>query len=60
MQQLTITIRGCRQMFYINKDTILDEALLQKMISSFVLNVQPKMQKWKNYYEGKHVILDKS
>ena len=31
-----------------------------KMINRFVMNEQPKLQKWKNYYDGKHDILNKS
>lgn len=34
--------------------------LLQKIINKFTVNVQPKLQKWENYYKGKHAILSKS
>ena len=46
-------------MFYINKDTELDITLLQKMIQRFRLNDQPKMEKYKNYYDGIQQILNK-
>lgn len=44
-------------MYYISSE--LDSALLQKMIKRFTLNEQPKLEKWKNYYDGKHKILRK-
>lgn len=47
-------------MFYIAKETELTTELLHKYINEFVLNVQPKLQKWKNYYDGKHKILNKT
>ena len=47
-------------MFYINRDTELTADLLSRMISKFTLNEQPKLQKWKNYYDGKHAIMNKS
>ena len=47
-------------MFYINKEVELDETLLQKFINKFTTNIQPKLEKWGNYYNGKHVILNKS
>jgi SPP1 family phage portal protein len=47
-------------MFYINRDTELNAALLQKMINKFNMNVLPQLQKWDNYYKGKHIILNKS
>lgn len=46
-------------MFYLNKDTILDTALLQKMINRFQLQVEPKLTKYKNYYDGQQDILQK-
>lgn len=46
-------------MFYLNKDIPLDTALLQKMISRFRLQVEPKLRKYKNYYDGKQDILEK-
>lgn len=39
-------------MFYINKNTTLNDTLLQKMINRFNTSVQPKLQKYKNYYDG--------
>ena len=47
-------------MFYINRDMELTPDLLSKMIGRFMLNEQPKLQKWKNYYDGKHIILQKT
>ena len=47
-------------MFYINKDTELTPALLQKIINKFNLSVLPKLQKWDNYYKGNHIILNKT
>lgn len=47
-------------MFYVNKNTELDTLLLQKMINRFRVNVEPKLNKYKNYYDGKQKILDKA
>lgn len=47
-------------MFYLNKDTELSIELLQKMINRFRLNVEPKLRKYKNYYDGIQAILNKS
>ena len=47
-------------MFYVNKDTELTIELLEKMINSFNLNVLPRLQKYKNYYDGIQAILNKS
>ena len=47
-------------MFYINKDTELTSALLQKMINKFYLINQPKLNRYKNYYDGIQAILNKS
>ena len=47
-------------MFYLNRDVELTTDLLQKIINKFTLNVQPRLKKWGNYYNGKHVILNKS
>ena len=47
-------------MFYINKDTELTTALLQKMINRFRVNVEPKLHKYKNYYDGIQSILNKA
>lgn len=46
-------------MFYLNRDIPLDTALLQKMIQRFRLNVEPKLKKYKNYYDGQQSILKK-
>lgn len=47
-------------MFYINKEQELTVELLQKMINRFITTVQPKLEKNKNYYDGKQLILQKS
>lgn len=47
-------------MFYINKNTELDVALLKKMIQKFTTNVEPKLLKYKKYYDGIQAILNKS
>lgn len=46
-------------MFYINKDTELDVALLSKMINRFRMNVEPNLRNYKNYYDGLQKILRK-
>lgn len=47
-------------MFYVNKNTNLDSLLLQKMISKFRVEIEPKLQRYKNYYDGKQAILNKA
>lgn len=47
-------------MFYLNKDTELNVELLQKMINRFRINVQPKMERYKHYYDGIQTILNKA
>ena len=47
-------------MFYLNKNTELTVELLQKMINKFSLEVQPKLEKNKKYYDGVQAILNKS
>lgn len=47
-------------MFYLNKDTELDKELLGKMITEFRMSVQPKLIRYKNYYDGIQEILKKS
>ena len=47
-------------MFYINKEKELNIELLQKMINKFRINVEPKLQRYKNYYDGIQKILNKS
>jgi SPP1 family phage portal protein len=46
-------------MFYINKDESLTKELLGKMINEYVLNVKPKLSKYKDYYDGVQEILNK-
>lgn len=47
-------------MIYINKDTQMTAGLLQKMIQHFMCNVQPKLKKYKDYYDGSQLILRKT
>lgn len=47
-------------MFCLNRETELNIELLQKMINRFSLNVEPKLKKYKKYYDGKQKILNKS
>ena len=46
-------------MFYLNRETVLDAELLKKMINRFHLNVEPNLQRYKSYYDGKQKILEK-
>ena len=46
-------------MFCINKDADLTPELLQKMFNEFFLVNRPKLQKYKDYYDGKQNILKK-
>lgn len=46
-------------MFYLNKETPLTAELLAKMINRFRLNVEPRLQKYKEYYDGIQSILSK-
>ena len=47
-------------MFYLNKQQELTTELLQKMINRFRINVEPKLNRYKNYYDGIQSILNKS
>ena len=47
-------------MFCIDKETELSVELLQKMINKFYTEIEPKISKYKNYYDGKQAILNKS
>lgn len=47
-------------MFCINTETELNVELLQKMINRFVIDKQPKLEKYKNYFDGIQKILKKS
>lgn len=47
-------------MFYLNRDTELTVSLLQKMINRFYINEQPRLNKYKNYYDGIQAILNKA
>ena len=46
-------------MFYLNKGTELNIEILNKMINKFNINVEPKLRKYKNYYDGAQAILNK-
>lgn len=46
-------------MFYLNRERELDAALLQKMVGAFRLNIEPKLQKYKKYYDGAQAIMQK-
>lgn len=47
-------------MFYLNKDIALTAELLMKMINRFHINEQPRLEKYKNYYDGIQSILHKA
>ena len=47
-------------MFYLNRNEELTVELLQKMINRFNINVEPKLTKYKNYYDGLQNIINKS
>jgi SPP1 family phage portal protein len=47
-------------MFYLNRNKEITVELLQKMIERFRLNVEPTLNKYSNYYDGKQAILNKS
>ena len=47
-------------MFYINKNTELTAELLQKIFDRYFIEVEPKLNKYKNYYDGLQAIMSKS
>lgn len=47
-------------MFYLSKDKELTVEILKSMIESFQINVAPRLQKYRNYYEGEQNILKKA
>lgn len=47
-------------MFYLNRESELTTDLLKKMIGRFHLNVEPRLTKYKNYYDGLQAILHKA
>ena len=47
-------------MFYLNKEIELNAEILRKMINRFYLNDEPRIKKYKDYYDGKQAILGKS
>lgn len=46
-------------MLCLSKNTELTTDLLQKLIHSFIVGVQPKLERYKNYYDGIQAILNK-
>lgn len=46
-------------MFRVNKDQELNITLLNKMINKYNVSVSPRLEKWKNYYDGAQKILQK-
>lgn len=46
-------------MFYLGRDRELTVDLLYKMLQRFQLTVRPRLEKYKNYYDGIQKILDK-
>lgn len=47
-------------MFYLEKSTPLTPELLYKMINKFRVEVEPQLQVYKNYYDGKQKVLERS
>lgn len=47
-------------MYLLSKETELTPDLLLKIIKKFQTNELPRLEKWKNYYDGKHAILRKT
>lgn len=47
-------------MFYLNKQAQLTTTLLSKMIDKFHVEVEPKLHRYKNYYDGIQAILRKA
>lgn len=47
-------------MFYINENDNLDAVLLNKMLNRFNVEVLPKLNNYKNYYDGLQKIINKS
>lgn len=47
-------------MFYLNREAELTPTLLHKMFNKFNVGVEPKLKKYKNYYDGIQAILNKA
>lgn len=47
-------------MFYVNREAELTVDLLSKIINSFIVDKQPKLKEYKDYYDGVQAILSKS
>lgn len=48
------------KMFYLDRNTQLTPELLHKLINKFNFSTLPNLERWENYYKGKHLILNKS
>ena len=46
-------------MIYLAKETVLTTELLKKMLGKFNLETVPKLNKYKNYYDGIQAIANK-
>ena len=46
-------------MIYLNRNKELNKELLEKMINHFRINTEPKLTRYKNYYDGIQAILSK-
>jgi SPP1 family phage portal protein len=57
---MALIINGGGAMIYYSKETELTAEALTKIIEYFKLNKLPTLQKWDNYYNGKHEILNKT
>lgn len=47
-------------MFYLSREVELTDKLLQKIMNSFLMNTRPIRRKYKDYYDGKQKILQKT
>lgn len=47
-------------MFYVSSETELTAELLHKIMNKFHFDTLPKLQRWWNYYNGKHDIIHKA
>lgn len=47
-------------MFYLSREVELTDKLLQKIMNSFLMSARPIRRKYKDYYDGKQKILQKT
>lgn len=47
-------------MFFLSKDAELTKEVLQKMFNRFFVNIEPKLKKYNDYYDGLQAILGKN